>query len=284
MQQLNSQVYIEDSYPGVTVGAVMSNCQLILIDAPLRPEDGRHWKHTMMSIYGGKERLVVALNNHPDRTLGIKLMDCQMVGHDRLINVYRNRQQFFKPPNVDSGSDWEQFGNLGTLRWNPPDITFTENLRLYCGDTYVNLEHHAGPTRCSIWAILPEQKIVFVGDTVSTRKPPFLSGAKLNEWLRSLHLLSTEYKEYTIISGRQGVVTQADVTAMIAFLENVQHRLRALPKVNRNDEINQLAGEYLKGYNVTSEFQSLYTRRLTYGLNQCYQHNFLNPEADFDEF
>ena len=103
MQQLCDKVYIEHTYPGVTVGAILGDCSLVLIDAPLRPEDGRQWKHSTSGLYSGKERLIVALNGHPDRTLGIKNLDAQVVGHERLMRVYDHRTQIFKPPPVESG-------------------------------------------------------------------------------------------------------------------------------------------------------------------------------------
>jgi hypothetical protein len=43
MQQIERGIYFENSYPGVTVGAILLPLGTILIDAPLRPEDARNW-------------------------------------------------------------------------------------------------------------------------------------------------------------------------------------------------------------------------------------------------
>ncbi|HMN13690.1 MAG TPA: hypothetical protein PKD55_15355 [Bellilinea sp.] len=283
MQQLCDKVYIEHTYPGVTVGAILGDCSLVLIDAPLRPEDGRQWKHSTSGLYSGKERLIVALNGHPDRTLGIKNLDAQVVGHERLMRVYDHRTQIFKPPPVESGSDWERFGNLGTMRWNPPDVTFSKSLTVHCGNFTVELEHHPGPTGCTIWAVLRQQKILFVGDTVTTKQPPFLSSANFPQWIASLDHILSEYADYTLVGGRHGLVTIEEVAEMRDFLDTVQTGIKGMPKVVRAEDINRLAADYLKRYNVTDEFQSLYLRRLTYGLQQCAQRATLKPGMDFDD-
>ena len=41
MQEISPKVFIETSYPGVTLGAIDWTHGLILVDAPFRPEDIR---------------------------------------------------------------------------------------------------------------------------------------------------------------------------------------------------------------------------------------------------
>jgi glyoxylase-like metal-dependent hydrolase (beta-lactamase superfamily II) len=83
-----------------------------------------------------------------------------------------------------------------------------------------------GPTNGSIWVRLPEEKIVFVGDAVLKNQPPFLAGSNLSAWLSALDLLlSAEYKGYTIISSRGGVVTANIVKTQHDFLKHVHDKL-----------------------------------------------------------
>jgi glyoxylase-like metal-dependent hydrolase (beta-lactamase superfamily II) len=75
--------------------------------------------------------------------------------------------------------------------------------------TPILLENHPGPHPGAIWVVMPEEKIVFVGDTVVKNQPAFLAHANLPAWLESLALLqSKEYSNYTVISGRDGTVLQ----------------------------------------------------------------------------
>ena len=47
MQKIVDGVYLEDGFPGVMIGAVPLGEGVLLIDAPLRPEDGRNWLATL---------------------------------------------------------------------------------------------------------------------------------------------------------------------------------------------------------------------------------------------
>ncbi|NJN79807.1 MAG: MBL fold metallo-hydrolase [Anaerolineales bacterium] len=64
-----------------------------------------------------------------------------------------------------------------------PEISFSDLMSLHWGDTPVLFEHHPGPSSGSIWVHLPEEKILFVGDTVLKNQPPFLAGSNLKHGL-----------------------------------------------------------------------------------------------------
>jgi glyoxylase-like metal-dependent hydrolase (beta-lactamase superfamily II) len=79
-------------------------------------------------------------------------------------------------------------------------------MSLHWGGPEIVLEHHPGSYAGSIWVIIPSEQVVFVGDTVVPDQPPFLANAELNDWINSLELLATSYRDYIIISGRGGPV------------------------------------------------------------------------------
>ena len=72
MHQINHGIYYEDTYLGVTLGAMVFNQGTILIDAPLRPEDARAWRSVLHNVRGGSSRLMISLDAHLDRTLGAR--------------------------------------------------------------------------------------------------------------------------------------------------------------------------------------------------------------------
>ena len=76
MQELAHHVYIETGYAGVTLGAINWSHGLVLIDAPFRAEDARSWRSALLNLGGGVDRLLVNLDAHFDRTLGVRAMDC----------------------------------------------------------------------------------------------------------------------------------------------------------------------------------------------------------------
>ncbi|KAF0110403.1 MAG: hypothetical protein FD147_1663 [Chloroflexi bacterium] len=275
MQEIAPHIFIETSYPGVTLGAINWPHGLILIDAPLRPDDIRLWRATLANMNGGIDRLLVNLDEHFDRTIGSRQVECMVAGHEKMNVLFRDRPVTFKSQTVETGADWELENGLGSIRWAPPEISFSHQLEINWDAHPIKLEYHPGPSACSIWVELPDQKIVFVGDTVVPSAPPFLASADIPGWKASLtHLLSPEFREFTIISGRGGVVEQAEVKTQFKFLEKVEHQLeRIIEKKQTLEEIERSAHTLLKNFEFASEKESHYLLRLSWGLQQYLKHH-----------
>src|SRR5512141_2767992 len=226
MREIAKNIYIEDDYLGVTLGAMPLSHGLIQIDAPPSPEDCRAWRAALLNLGGGAERMLINLDAHPDRTLGARAMDCTIVAHERTAQVFRSRPNTFKAQGEETGADWESIPGLGNIRWILPEITFSQEMAIHWGDMEIFLEYHPGPSAGATWVILPSPKILFVGDAVLRHQPPFLSGADLPDWLETLKLLlSPTYKNWTVISGRGGVVNIDIIKAQKDYLEHVYSRI-----------------------------------------------------------
>lgn len=272
MQEIAPHVSIETSYAGVTLGAVSWPHGLILIDSPFRPDDIRSWRSSLLNLGGGVDRLLVNLDAHFDRTLGARGMDCTVVGHESLAASFRNRPVTFKPQGSETGSEWELVDNLGNIRWAPPEITFSNQLIIHWNDQPMLLEYHPGPAQGSIWAFLPEEAIIFLGDAITLNQPPFLAGADLPLWIESLQtLLAPAYRHYYLVSGRGGLVQPEQVRSQIKFLEKVQKSLESLAsRQARPEDTGKLVKGLLDGFDMPADKTALYTRRLQYGLQHYY--------------
>ncbi len=276
MDAIANNVYIEDKYLGVTLGVIVQPRGLIQIDAPPSPEDGRIWRASLMGMGGGPERVLINLDAHPDRTLGARAMDCIVIAHERTAQAFRNRPNTFKAQGDETGANWEAIPGLGSVRWAPPEISFMEKMTLHWGDTPILLESCLGPASGAIWVILPEEKVVFVGDTVTRSQPPFLAYASLPEWIESLKLLQgPDYKGFTIISSRGGVVNQQVVRNQADLLKRMHDRLEKLgSKKTPAAAIDKLADQFLKDFRAPAARQKQYGHRLRYGLNQYYARHY----------
>ncbi|MFN3492850.1 MAG: hypothetical protein ACK40V_11600, partial [Anaerolineales bacterium] len=134
MQEIVKNVFIEDQFPGVTLGVIVTRRGLIHIDAPPSPEDARAWRAALMNLGGGMDRILINLDAHPDRTLGARAMDCTVVAHEKTAAAFRMRPSAFKAQGEETGADWESIPGLGSVRWAPPEISFTERLSLHWDD------------------------------------------------------------------------------------------------------------------------------------------------------
>jgi glyoxylase-like metal-dependent hydrolase (beta-lactamase superfamily II) len=281
MHEIASNVYIEEQYHGVTLGAIAAPRGLIQIDAPPSPEDARSWRASLMNLSGGMERALVNLDAHPDRTLGARAMDCTVIAHEKTAGVFRTRPSTFKAQGEETGAEWEAIPGLGSVRWAPPEISFVTQMTLHWGGSPVVLEHHPGPSNGSIWALLPEEKVVFVGDTVLKNQPPFLAGANLADWISSLNLLlSANFKGYTIVSGRGGVVNSGVVKAQLDFIKHVQGKLDKMAfKKPSPATVEKITASLLTWFKAPAARQKQFAQRLRYGLT----HYNLRPSQNLGQ-
>src|SRR3990172_4940936 len=108
MHQIEPGIYYEDSFPGVTLGALIFSHGIIMIDAPLRAEDARSWRSTLNSMGSSANRVLVNLDAHLDRTLGARALDATIIAHLRTAQVFRNRPTIFKGHTLESGAGGKQ--------------------------------------------------------------------------------------------------------------------------------------------------------------------------------
>lgn len=280
MQQIKRGIYYEDSYLGVTLGALVFSHGTIMVDAPLRPEDARSWRSALLNQRGGTNRLLVCLDAHLDRTLGARAMDTTVVAHLKTAQVFRNRPNIFKGQSAESGADWETYNDAIGTRWAAPDITFTQRMSLFWGGPEVILEHHPGPTTGSIWAIIPAEKVIFVGDAVQPEQPPFLSNADLTAWIETLDVLLNKYKDYLTVSGRGGPIAYDAVRAQHHYLKNIARGMERLAKRNAAPEATEdLIPGLLNEVEYPPDRQEQYTQRLRSGLYQYYTRRYRPSSA-----
>jgi glyoxylase-like metal-dependent hydrolase (beta-lactamase superfamily II) len=282
MQEITRKVFIENSYLGVTLGAINLAHGLLLVDAPPRAEDVRSWRASLLNLGGGVDRLLVNLDAHTDRTLGVRAMECTVVAHEKTSAVFRNRPTAFKSQDVETGADWELCNGLGSIRWAPPEITFTTQMVVHWDDQPVILEHHPGPHMGAVWVNVPDERVIFVGDTVLPNQPPFLASGDLPVWIQSLDLLlSPAHMEYLVIGGRTGLVTRDQIKAQMVYLQIVEGRLAELASQKSPPEATtSLIRELLSGFKIPEQRYEQYVQRLKWGLYYYYIRHYRSTSTD----
>lgn len=223
MKEIVSGVLIETDYEGVTVGAVQTPGGVIMIDAPISMKDAQIWRSSCSRSSGSSDRILVLLDEHFDRCIGARALRCPIVSHEKTAQAIAGRNSGSKIPVARTGAIWESSSEVNGIHWAYPEITFTNELSVSWDEEPLYLEYHPGPSRGSTWAVLRERKVAFIGDTVVTGQPPFLSAADISPWLESLDLLkSNAYKDFILISGRGKLVTKDDIRDLQKFLKKVQ--------------------------------------------------------------
>lgn len=270
MEEIANNVYLESGYPGVVLGTLRFEEGLVLIDAPFRLEDQRTWQTNLLHLGGGASKMLVMLDTHIDRTLGVRGMDLIVIGHENSLEILRDRPTTARGQDLEAGADWEPFDLPQNIRWATPDMTYTQDLLLYWDDKPVLLTHHPGSHAAGTWLQYDAEKVLFVGDSIVLNQPPFLAWADIDLWLSDLDLLESDaYKRYTIISGRNGVVKLKSITRMRTFLTSVREAVQGV-----SDEEGALlplleqVPALLKQLSFPKNLTQLYHNRLSWGLEQ----------------
>jgi glyoxylase-like metal-dependent hydrolase (beta-lactamase superfamily II) len=277
MKKITSNVYIEDSYPGVIVGAILTDAGMVLIDAPLRPDDGREWLAEVRNKQDGGERTLVYLDSHPDRTLGGRALESTIIAHEAVGKVFEDRPSIFKAQVPESGTEWETCTGLSGIRWAPPHLAFNLQMHLHSGETEIIFEHHPGPEDGAAWVLLPEAGVLFVGDLVTIKQPPFLSMADLTAWDQSLELLTSQpYQGYTIIGSREGKIKERAIKDMRKFIGNVHKQMERLARrKSAVENVEKHVDKLLGSFDFTTRYRNQYYQRMLYGLQHLYSQKYL---------
>jgi glyoxylase-like metal-dependent hydrolase (beta-lactamase superfamily II) len=278
MKRLKHQIYYESDYTGATVGALLFSKDTVLVDAPLRPDEARAWLSELRKAGAKPRRLAINLDSHPDRTLGTQTLEAQVLAHRETARQFRRRAAIFKALKQESGAEWEETSGLSGLRWIMPRVTFSEHSVMFFDGRELRMEYHPGPGPGACWLVIPEDKIVFVGDAIVIGQPPFLAQADIEAWIEGLDLLlSRSFRGYTIISGRGGKATTQDVNAQKKMLDGIETTLKKISKKKStaNAEIDKLANRLLAKYKAPAKRRAFYLQRLKHGLHNYYARNYL---------
>src|SRR3989304_7565473 len=81
MRELAKGVFLQEGDPGVGLGAVGADGSALLIDCPLRLEDGREWLAEVGAR--GRPRYLVCLDDHPDRVYGARGLDLALIAQSQ---------------------------------------------------------------------------------------------------------------------------------------------------------------------------------------------------------
>lgn len=280
MEEIRNQVFIEDGYPGVVVGAVCSDRGLFMVDAPFRAVDQGHWRRALSRLEGaiGKQKMLLLLNTHIDRSLGVRAMESVVVGQQNSVSILENRPTAARSQEIDAGADWEPFDLPSNICWALPELSFSQSLSIYWGDIPLLLEHHPGSHTAGSWLKLENEKVVFVGDSVVIHQPPFLAYADLDAWIADFDLLlSDAYKGYKIVSGRNGVVHPQSIQKARRTLLMIKTTVEDVAA--EKGQVEDLLAEVpslLKPLSFNKNLTQLYHNRLLWGLEHYYKQRYLN--------
>jgi len=281
MEEIANNIFLQTEFPGIVLAVLKLKRGLLLVDSPFRGEDQRKWQSSLLVLSGGGNRLLVMLDTHVDRTIGLRAMESVVVSHENAVDIIQGRLSSCRGEDIDVGAECEVYELPSNLRWMTPDMTYTDSLFIYWDEEPVLLLHRPGAHTAATWLQYDTEKLLFVGDSVMLNQPPFLQWANLDLWIKDLNaLLSDTYKGYRIVSGRNGVVRRKSIEKWMNYLTFIKDAVEGIADGDGGvlDLILEVPG-LLKKLNFNKSLYNLYNHRLTWGLEAYYRRHYLEKEV-----
>jgi cyclase len=226
MEKVAKNVYGETRIRGCNPGYVVTSDGVVVIDTPqlpthavrMRQEAERH----------GPIRYLINTEHHVDHIFGNYYFQGAgiVISHAEVhktfmtvtpsINPYAYAKEAIPTDDPEGAAI---FPDEDTYFANPnkPTITFQGNLTLHVGDHTFRLISTPGHSKGQIAVYVPEEKVVFTGDTIFCKCQTWFYEADPDAWLASLGLIDSLDVEH-IIPGHGPVCTKAYIPVQGAFI------------------------------------------------------------------
>mgnify|MGYP001428485506 CR=1 FL=1 len=273
MEEIAHNIFIEKGCPGVVSSVIRLNQGLLIIDAPMRADDRQVWQQTLAGLGGGKRRMMVLLDTHTDRLYGTQMIDYPILAQENTLQIIRELPSTQKVSDRQEASDPDTYDLPQSVRWAVPDLTYSNQVSIHWDEHPVEVTHQPGGNMAGSWVRYDPVKVIFVGDSVVIKQPPYLGLCDLDRWIDELNeLCSDTYKGYKIIGGRNGVVQQRSILKMIELLSAVKTYVVDASTVEISDEgLEQFALTLMREINYERDLKEHYKNRLVRGLKQLLQ-------------
>lgn len=281
MEEIANNIYIDRSFPGVVLGVLKLKHGLLMVDSPFRVKDQLSWRAKMVNLGGGVDKLLVMMDTHIDRTLGINAMEYSVLGHKNAVEILKNRSTTARATDIEAGADWEHYELPLNIQWALPDMTYTEEVSIYWDNETINVSHRPGAHWAGSWLIYEAEKVIFVGDSVVLDQPPFFAWSDIDLWLEELAWLQSDsFVGYKIVSGRNGVVRSESIQGLMAFLSKTKKIVEDLAKKDDlMDQIITVVPDLMDEIDCNQALKGLYENRLMWGLTQYIQRHYSDNKA-----
>ncbi len=268
MEEIGKNIYLEESYAGVVLGAIKLDHGVLFVDSPMRYSAQQSWRAKVAQLGEGIDRITLMLDTHIDRTIGLESFGGTILGHRNAVEILANRPAALRAHDIEAGAEVELLDPPAIIRVALPDMTFSNKVTFYSDKTPITISHRPGAHLAGCWVRSDAEQIIFVGDSVLAHQPPFLAWCDLGIWLDELaELQSAPLKDYMIVSSRNGVVRKKAIEGLSDFLSHINEILFDLASQDdREGAIADLLPGLLRKISIDRKYINLYRKRLAYGL------------------
>ena len=222
MQQISKRVFAATNYRGCNPGYIVTSEGVILVDTPQLISRINELKEEIKDK--GPVRMLINTENHIDHIFGNHwFQGIPVVGQKHILET------FWDVPTWDS-YDYSvdvierqdraclcQMPSREDFVVNKPNVLYDRHLNIRLGDTQLELFNTPGHTKAQTAVYVPEEKVVFTGDTVFSGCQVWLQEGDPDRWIKSLEFLAGLDLDY-VVPGHGPVVSKNYLTTQCCFI------------------------------------------------------------------
>lgn len=186
MEQLTSNVFMENQIRGCNHGFVTTSDGIVMIDSPHKPSDALKLKAEIEKR--GELRYIINTEPHGDHWTGNAFFDAPVVAQEGVRERILNTNMEEHVMRVGAfGPDEPKL--LEGYTANAPIITFKNGMTLHVGDHTFQITHMPGHTAYQAAVSIKEEGVVFTSDNIFCQVQTWLHEANPDLWLLALESL-----------------------------------------------------------------------------------------------
>jgi len=275
MIEIGDGIFVETGFDGVNVGAILTREGIVCIDAPSYPRDARDWVIQLERVHARPIRLLILTDYHGDRILNSRWFHAPILSHRKAAEQLNSYEKRYPQYLIDSLRRRNPTGGR-ELPHNPvqkPSLSFTNSLSLLLPPYSIELCHRPGPTPGNTWITIPEEGILFVGDSVVSGTLPPSAEMSWHDWMASLErLLPNEYSYNVLVPGRGDIGNNSAVKDMITYLLTIEKSVKNHTKQGISPtDLSQKAHEIMASFPTNTLPVDWMANEITRGLERAYE-------------
>jgi glyoxylase-like metal-dependent hydrolase (beta-lactamase superfamily II) len=239
----------------------------------------------VMLVPGGERFSRLLTDAHPDR-----LLSAGILSGSGEAPIVASRAAFDRASAYTDGfwrgvvESWarrfpEVANDLTGMRGVLPEILFTQDLTLHSGEMGVTVRCVPGSAPGSAWVRLPEQDVLFTGDTLVVDIPPIMSATPdTKAWLNTLtSLRRSTFSETILVPGRGPLCDQSATLPLSEYIALARRRVRSLHTAGQaRPGMAAVMAEMLSLFSIPEDRYDSAQRRVKAGLDRLYEE--LRPQ------
>ena len=212
MRSVGPNSFTEVYFPGCNPSFVETEDGILMIDTPQNAIDAVRWREMLMERSKGRIRYLVNTEPHGDHIFGnCFFKDVPVVGHRLLQECFVEYTDAVGPvgKGMDARIEFARKTDPDSVfllmhpdyqPYHGPTTIFEDRMTIELGMHTFHLLHTPGHTLPQIAVFVPEEGVVFVGDTVFCKCKTWLQDADPWLWLKALQTVNALDVE-TIVPG-----------------------------------------------------------------------------------